>query len=352
MTTNTINREIDSVLLHPLQADGGWKFPPSDAVPDWFRQDKDLDIVRCQVVFPLKGTPTFAVDVWGVPYSKFLAVTPHVTGPELTFKYEFAGVTHIPTGKRLGEGPPAEMHSLANVYFRYIDPDDMETASSSDKNHPSNLRLKAVYRAWQEEVKSKVDAEYARIASYGEDGGTSPSVTNFILRTLYEKYDDKYLEHIKFHERINKIRVELESEYMGNARQLSANFRIGGVYRHYKGNEYEVLHVARHTSPEAQGQEFVIYRENSGQRNARVWIRPFIEFLENVNGVPRFTYLRDSDQPSATLDINPETVRGIKDKLKALHGLINGTDTPFSPVLVQEIDLLDKLLAATGESPE
>jgi hypothetical protein len=283
----------------------------------------------------------------GVKYDKYLAV---VSDPDLNGinAYACALLVHIPTGRRIAEGPPAEMHALARVYKSYANEDDLCLASVSDPKHPANIALKAILQAWKQEVKSKVDTEY-RMFLGSENPSLSYTGVNFILKTLYEKYDDGYMEHIEFEECVNKIRVELESEYMGNARQLSANFRIGGVYRHYKGNEYEVLHVARHTSPEAQDQEFVIYRENSGQRNARVWIRPFIEFLENVNGVPRFTYLRDSAQPPATLDISPETVRGIKDKLKALHGLINGTATPFSPVLVQEIELLDKLLAATGE---
>ena len=50
-----------------------------------------------------------------------------------------------------------------------------------------------------------------------------------------------------------------------------------GRYRHYKGPEYEVLGVARHSESE---EEFVIYRALYGDRG--LWIRPMAMFLETV----------------------------------------------------------------------
>ena len=50
-----------------------------------------------------------------------------------------------------------------------------------------------------------------------------------------------------------------------------------GRYRHYKGPEYEVLGVARHSETE---EEFVVYRALYGEGG--LWIRPATMFLETV----------------------------------------------------------------------
>jgi hypothetical protein len=63
-----------------------------------------------------------------------------------------------------------------------------------------------------------------------------------------------------------------------------------GRYRHYKGQEYEVLGVARHSETE---EEYVVYRALYGA--PRLWIRPTAMFLEplTVDGqsCPRFQLL-------------------------------------------------------------
>jgi hypothetical protein len=60
-----------------------------------------------------------------------------------------------------------------------------------------------------------------------------------------------------------------------------------GKYRHYKGGEYEVFFVARHSET---GEEMVVYRTLYGDFD--YWVRPLEMFLENVDldGVtqPRF----------------------------------------------------------------
>ena len=63
-----------------------------------------------------------------------------------------------------------------------------------------------------------------------------------------------------------------------------------GVYKHYKGNEYEVLMVARHSETE---EPMVVYRALYGDYG--VWVRPYEMFIEKVevNGelVDRFAFL-------------------------------------------------------------
>jgi cupin 2 domain-containing protein len=50
-----------------------------------------------------------------------------------------------------------------------------------------------------------------------------------------------------------------------------------GRYRHYKGKEYTVLGVARHSETQ---EEFVIYRPEYGERG--LWVRPRAMFEETV----------------------------------------------------------------------
>ncbi len=50
-----------------------------------------------------------------------------------------------------------------------------------------------------------------------------------------------------------------------------------GIYRHYKGNLYQVLHTARHSETEEQ---MVVYRCLYGEYG--VWVRPLAMFAEIV----------------------------------------------------------------------
>ena len=65
-----------------------------------------------------------------------------------------------------------------------------------------------------------------------------------------------------------------------------------GRYRHYKGNEYEVLGVARHSETE---ELLVVYRTLYGEYD--LWVRPLAMFTEQllVDGVetPRFQFIGD-----------------------------------------------------------
>jgi hypothetical protein len=63
-----------------------------------------------------------------------------------------------------------------------------------------------------------------------------------------------------------------------------------GRYRHYKGKEYEVVGVARHSETD---EEFVVYRALYGERG--LWIRPRALFEGQVVAdgelIPRFQFL-------------------------------------------------------------
>lgn len=63
-----------------------------------------------------------------------------------------------------------------------------------------------------------------------------------------------------------------------------------GKYRHYKGNDYEVVGVATHSETR---EPMVVYRPLYGEM--ALWVRPLAMFLENVTvdgkTVPRFAKL-------------------------------------------------------------
>lgn len=66
-----------------------------------------------------------------------------------------------------------------------------------------------------------------------------------------------------------------------------------GRYRHYKGNDYIVIGVARHSETE---EELVVYRTDYGERT--LWVRPRAMFEETVDvdgeRVPRFRFVAEA----------------------------------------------------------
>ena len=74
-----------------------------------------------------------------------------------------------------------------------------------------------------------------------------------------------------------------------------------GRYRHYKGGEYEVLGVARHSETL---EPMVLYRPLYNQSG--LWVRPFSMFVEQIesNGLrqPRFACIQEvAHAPAASL---------------------------------------------------
>jgi hypothetical protein len=61
-----------------------------------------------------------------------------------------------------------------------------------------------------------------------------------------------------------------------------------GKYKHFKGPEYEVIGLARHSETL---EDLVVYRDSKGG----LWVRPLKMFLEDVGvdgkKIPRFKYI-------------------------------------------------------------
>ncbi|MBU5674813.1 DUF1653 domain-containing protein [Alkaliphilus sp. MSJ-5] len=63
---------------------------------------------------------------------------------------------------------------------------------------------------------------------------------------------------------------------------MKRNIKIGKKYRHFKGNEYLVLHLAKHSETL---EDIVVYQPLYGEMG--IWVRPLDMFLEQVevNGI-------------------------------------------------------------------
>ena len=67
-----------------------------------------------------------------------------------------------------------------------------------------------------------------------------------------------------------------------------------GLYQHYKGPQYKVMHVATHSETNEQ---LVIFQALYGEYG--IWARPLSMFLETIekdgHTIPRFAYLGAAD---------------------------------------------------------
>lgn len=66
-----------------------------------------------------------------------------------------------------------------------------------------------------------------------------------------------------------------------------------GIYRHFKGNEYQLLYIATHSETE---EPMVVYRALYG--DGGVWVRPLPMWTEHVErdgySGPRFAFVREA----------------------------------------------------------
>jgi hypothetical protein len=66
-----------------------------------------------------------------------------------------------------------------------------------------------------------------------------------------------------------------------------------GIYEHYKGKQYRVLGVAKHSETL---EDLVVYEALYENELSQIWVRPLSMFLEEVEvagqTLPRFKYIR------------------------------------------------------------
>lgn len=73
-----------------------------------------------------------------------------------------------------------------------------------------------------------------------------------------------------------------------------------GLYRHYKGNLYQVFALARHSE---NLEPLVVYQALYGSYG--IWVRPYSMFVETIeyqgNKVPRFEFIGENTAHPPTL---------------------------------------------------
>jgi cupin 2 domain-containing protein len=95
-----------------------------------------------------------------------------------------------------------------------------------------------------------------------------------------------------------------------------------GRYRHYKGNEYTVLGLTRHSETQ---DELVLYRQEYGDHG--LWVRPKAMFLETVTVdgqvIPRFRFLGTgpSERPNLLSKIPTSLPQELIETILAKPGL-------------------------------
>lgn len=60
-------------------------------------------------------------------------------------------------------------------------------------------------------------------------------------------------------------------------KETPRTIKINTKYKHFKGNEYLVLHIAKHSETL---EEIVVYQALYGERG--IWVRPLEMFLEKI----------------------------------------------------------------------
>lgn len=87
------------------------------------------------------------------------------------------------------------------------------------------------------------------------------------------------------------LSLALALAFPAHATKLGKLMKIG-IYKHYKGNLYRVMGVARHTET---SEEVVVYQSLYGDYG--LWVRPRIMFEETVEidgkVIPRFAFQQE-----------------------------------------------------------
>ena len=90
-----------------------------------------------------------------------------------------------------------------------------------------------------------------------------------------------------------------------------------GIYRHYKGNEYEVLMIARHSETE---EEMVVYRALYGDYG--VWVRPYKMFVEKEKGLRSLAAAIDKWDALTAKVVRQGTDEAILGRMTVIKGLL------------------------------
>lgn len=136
------------------------------------------------------------------------------------------------------------------------------------------------------ELSITLNPHEATILYIGANYPTAKSATK--KKAINQKADTLSVKN-KVQNPKNKKQDMKPTDVNKTAKEISKQLQPG-VYRHFKGNEYAVLYIAKNSET---SEAMVVYRQLYG--DSEVWVRPLSMFMETVhfNGkeIPRFTYL-------------------------------------------------------------
>lgn len=92
-----------------------------------------------------------------------------------------------------------------------------------------------------------------------------------------------------------------------------------GIYKHYKGNNYEVIGTAKHSETL---EDMVVYKALYDNPKSNLWVRPKDMFEETVEDTPRFDYISQVD-PHVRVGLATIVIKDNKillGKRKSKHG--------------------------------
>ena len=104
-----------------------------------------------------------------------------------------------------------------------------------------------------------------------------------------------------------------------------------GLYQHFKGAFYKVMHVAQHSESE---ESLVVYRALYGDKG--VWARPLSMFTETVERdgkvKPRFAYVNDQTEVTQRIEltVNDDQLAEFQQALSRLEPTLIAADSYIS----------------------
>lgn len=110
----------------------------------------------------------------------------------------------------------------------------------------------------------------------------------------------------------------------------------GEFYRHFKGNEYEILAIAKHSETL---EEMVVYQALYGEQE--VYVRPLSMFMETVNGQPRFSLVETMGEEEQSLLITFLDFKTASEKIEFLQAKKNELDNNFMNLAAQCLDFTE-----------
>ena len=112
--------------------------------------------------------------------------------------------------------------------------------------------------------------------------------------------------------------------------------KAGECYRHFKGNEYEVIAIAKHSETL---EEMVVYQALYGEKE--VYVRPLQMFVEKVNGVDRFSLIESIEEEKQALIVTFLDYKLASEKINFLQAKKDVIDGNFINLAAQCLDFTE-----------